>query len=654
MPVIEIDFETRSLIDIKTCGAGRYAADPSTRILCVCWAVDHEPIFGQVGEEVPRVFHQAIKEGWTFSAFNAMFEQLIWKYRWPAIPVPEFRCTRALVASHGLPQNLDRACKALKLGWSKDIEGQRLIKTYSKPRKDGSFNELHGDDKQKMLRYCAKDVDLSRRIRQRIPQLTAEEQAVYNWTIKTNIRGLYIDPEIAEKAEGIASVLLTRGNKELSELTDGTIFSVSQIDRIKKYLLKEFNIEAESLDKEAIEELLLIQSLPDEVRRILELRRDLAQTSVKKFGRAVSAVCPDGRVRDTLVYHGAATGRWTSQVVQFQNLPRHVVPDPQTAFKLIQLADADLWEACYANPMLSLSGCIRGVVIPAPKEKFVVVDYAAIEARVLNWAAGQEDIVAAFHRNEDQYLNMAELIYRKKGFTKKDNPKERFLGKTTELGSGYGMGFLKFQATCESYGIDLGPKTESVERTDKNGKNKVVLKYSPLAKIAIETYRTSHPKVVQLWYSMQDAAIRCVRTGASQVCGKFRFERMRDFLYMVLPSGRRLAYHHPGLDKDGLFYYTEDTGTFSYIKKRTYGGRLVENAIQATARDILSHGILKLEAVGYPVVLTVHDENVISVPEKQATASKEEIEKIMCALPPWAEGCPVGVEGFICDRYRKG
>ena len=160
MPTLHLDFETRSLVDLKLCGAGKYAADPSTRILCACWAVDNGPIQGQLGEEVPRLFHRAVKEGWQFSAFNAVFEQLIWHYRWPALPMPQFVCTRALAASHGLPQGLDRACKALHIGWSKDIEGAQLINLYSKPNKEGGFNELKGEDAKKMLLYCAKDVEL--------------------------------------------------------------------------------------------------------------------------------------------------------------------------------------------------------------------------------------------------------------------------------------------------------------------------------------------------------------------------------------------------------------------------------------------------------------------------------------------------------------
>ena len=653
MPVIHLDFETRSNVDIKTCGAGRYASDPSTRILCVCWAVDNGPVMGSIGEEVPDVFLSALIQGWKFSAFNAVFEQLIWKYRWPRIMQPKMICTRALAAAHGLPQGLDRACKALHIGWSKDMEGARLINTYSKPKKDGGFNELKGEDEKSLLRYCAKDVTLSRRILQRLPNLSKGEAQIYDWTVETNLRGIHIDEELAKRAEHIATYLLERGNEELKLLTNARIFSVSQIARIKNYLKEEFGIEAESLDKEGIEELLLQEGLPDEARRILELRRDLSQTSVQKFKRAGQSVCADGKIRDFLVYHGAATGRWTSQVVQFQNLPKYAVQDPETALKLVMQGDAEMFDFAYKNPMLALSGCIRGLVVPSPGKKLAVVDYNAIEARVLMWAAGQQDAIDSFHQGRDLYVEMARTIYNNPNLTK-ENKKERTLGKTTILGCGYQMGHLKFQATCDAYGIDLGEKTEYVEREKETKEGEAYsekIYYAPLAKKAVDTYRSRFTRVPEFWYGMQSAAEQCVRTGNRVAYGKFVFNREREFLYLTLPSGRRLAYHRPGIDADGLYYFAEDGTSFNYVRKRTYGGKLVENAIQATARDILSFGIINLERRGYPVLLTVHDENIVEITRDQ---EYEDVVKTMCELPEWAKSCPITAEGFVTERYRKG
>ena len=650
MPILHIDFETRSNVDLRACGAGRYAADLSTRILCVCWAVDNGPVKGSMGEAIPAVFKQAAEEGWQISAFNAMFEQLIWHYRWPNLPLPQFICTRALVASHGLPQALNRACKSLHIGIAKDREGTRLINTYSKPRKEGGFNDLKrgSEDETKMLRYCAKDVILSRRIIQRIPPLSAFEQEVYDWTVKTNLRGITIDTELATKAEKIATALQTQGNQELGKLTNQKIFAVTQVQRIKSYLKEEFGVSAECLDKEAIGELLL-QPLPDRARRILELRRDLSQTSVKKFSRARLSVCPDGKVRDTLIYHGASTGRWTSQVVQFQNLPRHVVSDPQAAMNLISHGTPELFDVCYKSPMLALSACIRGLVVPMPGKKLVIVDYNAIEARVLMWAAGQADAVDIFRRKGDIYIEMARTIYSNKNLTK-ENKKERFLGKTTTLGCGYGMGKIKFQATCEGYGIDLGEKTECYE-SQKKGEEKTTTWYSPLAQTAVDSYRNRFYKVPEFWRGIQQAAELCVKTGKAYKFLNFTFYRKREYLYMALPSGRNLAYHRPGYDNDGLYYYTEDSQSHTYIKKRTYGGRLVENAIQALARDILAYGIINLEKAGHGVILTVHDENVIEIEDPKQL---DEISEIMCDIPAWAKGCPISAEGFIAERYRKG
>jgi DNA polymerase len=590
-----------------------------------------------------------LKKGYTFSAFNAMFEQLIWAYRWPTLPMPQFRCTRALVAAHGLPQGLDRACKALNIGWSKDIEGRRLINTYSVPRKDGGFNELKGEDAKKMLAYCAKDVDLSRRIYQRLPALDEIEQRIYNWTVSANLRGITIDSKLADQAEKIASGLLEKGNQALAVSTNGTILAVTQVARIKTFLSREYGVETESLDKEAIEELLLNKELPDTARRILELRRDLSQTSVQKFKRAKESVCADGKVRDTLIYHGAATGRWTSQVVQFQNLPKYTVSDPETALRLVRMGDPEIFEMAYKSPMLALSGCIRGLVVPQDGRSLAVVDYSAIEARVLMWAAGQQDAVDDFHQGRDIYVEMARVIYRNKNLTGKDK-KERQLGKRTILGCGYGMGHIKFQATCESYGIDLGEKTEYVERETKDKKREKIW-YSPLAKRAVEGYRSRYPDVPTFWYSMQQAAESCVLTGKSYSTHGFVFQRQREFMYLEMPSGRRLAYHRPGRDSEGLFYFTEDSQSYNYVKKRLYGGRIVENVIQALARDILAYGILNLEKAGFKVILTIHDENVVEIEKKEQL---DEVTKIMCTLPEWAKGCPISAEGFVAERYRKG
>jgi len=654
VPTVHIDFETRSEVDIRTCGAGRYASSSSTRILCTCYAVDNGPVKGIVGETVPEVFYQAIREGWDFSAFNAMFEQLIWHYRWPDLvlpwnlKMPRFRCTRALAAAHGLPQSLDRACKALHIGHSKDPEGRRLINTYSKPRKDGGFNVLEGEDKKKMLRYCAKDVVLSRRIYQRLPALDEREQAIYDWTVKSNTRGITIDTELAEKAEAISTALQKHGNDELAQLTKGKIHAVSQVQRIKNYIKNEYAIETESLDKETIEELLL-RELPDKARRILELRRDLSQTSVQKFKRARMSVCDDGKVRDVLIYHGAFTGRWTSQVVQFQNLPKLVLSDPETAMRLIALGDPDMFDLCYKSPMLALSACIRGLVVPEEGKLFAVVDYAAIEARMLMWAAGQEDAIVMFHQKKDIYVEMARTIYRNKALTEK-NKKERFLGKTTTLGCGYQMGHIKFQATCESYGIDLGEKTECHEKEDKEG-NITRTWYSSLARQAVDAYRSRFPKVPEFWYAMQRTAELCIKTGKTYKHLGFKFEIEREYMYITLLSGRRLAYHRPGVDNDGMYYYTQDSQSHNYIKKRLYGGRIVENCIQALARDILAHGILELEKQNFPVILTVHDENIVRIERKEPLS---EVIDIMCTLPEWAKGCPISAEGFVTERYRKG
>jgi DNA polymerase len=299
---------------------------------------------------------------------------------------------------------------------------------------------------------------------------------------------------------------------------------------------------------------------------------------------------------------------------------------------IIKQGDADAWEMCYKSPMQSLSACIRGLIVPAAGKFLGVVDYAAIEARVLMWIAGQDDATEAFHTGRDIYLEMAEVIYQEKGFTKQNNPKERQLGKQAILGCGYGMGSSKFYSTCAGYGlsIELG-----------------------LAERAVKAYRSTYKKVPTFWYSIEEAAEKCILTGKAHSFRGIMFQRERDFLYMTLPSGRKIAYHRPGKDNEGLYYFAEDSQTFTYMRKRTYGAKIVENICQGIARDIMAEAVLRLEDAGYPVVLTVHDEAVVEL-EKGREGELKNIIKIMCELPAWAKNCPIDAEGFVCDRYRKG
>jgi DNA polymerase len=318
--------------------------------------------------------------------------------------------------------------------------------------------------------------------------------------------------------------------------------------------------------------------------------------------------------------------------VQFQNLPKLTLKDPQKALSIIKQGDADAWEMCYSSPMQSLSACIRGLVVPKPGHFLAVVDYAAIEDRTGMWAAGEEKALKEYEEKKDAYLLLAEAIYQQKGFTKHDNPKERFVGKTARLGLVYGMGSNKFRATCIAYGQDIE---------------------AGLAEKAVKTYRSTYRAVPAMWYGMEEAAEKCVLTGKPHAFRDVLFQRERDFLYMMLPSGRRLAYNKPGKDNEGLYYHAEDSQTFTYQKKRTWGGRLFENLNQGIARDIMAEAVLRLEDAGYPVVMTVHDEAVVEL-EKGREEEINNIIKVMCELPVWAKGCPIGAEGFVCDRYRKG
>ena len=639
MALIHIDFETKSKIDIKKAGAGRYCCDPSTDILCVAYARDDGPILIEPNNKYPKIFDRWIAEGHTFVAHNAFFEASIWKYVWKREP-PPFMCTRAKAYVHGLPGSLDRLAKALKIEHQKNIEGAVLIKLFSIPNKEGKFNrpEDHPEEFKKFMEYCRQDVAVEREANDKLRDVTEYEDGIFQLTYKINDRGVLIDKELAKQATKIAEELKEYCNEELKELTDGKIHAITQAVRIKNYINENYDLELDSINRENIETL-LGQDIDPDLRKILTLRLEFSRSSVAKFTRAVDSQCEDGRIRDHMVYHGASTGRWTSQAVQFHNLPRGIKINQETCVDIIKTGDAGLMDLCYENPMSALSTCIRGLLVAPEGKKLMVADYSAIEARVLVWMADQKSAIRQFKDGVDIYVEMAKKIYCNPNLTK-DNFDERQLGKQAVLGCGYQMGAERFKGTCQSYGMGVDDE---------------------LASLAVQTYRNTYNRVVSFWSDIEQAAKHTLRTKKPCRCGRVTFYILGRFLFCKLPSGRSLAYYCPGMEekqtswgekKQTIFYYTQDSQTRNFKKTHTYGGKLTENVIQAISRDIMADAMLTLEENTYEVILSVHDEIICEVP-KNNHHSLDTMIDIMCDLPLWAKGCPINAEGWEGDRYKK-
>jgi DNA polymerase len=637
MHTVHLDFETRSVVDIKKCGAGKYAQDPSTRILIACWAVDDGPVVGVYGEQIPPMLEYYRDEGFIFCAQNAFFEMAIWQARWGG-PLPRFRCTRAKLGAHGLPQSLESGARALRLTSQKDIEGRRLINKFCIPQKDGSFIELddHPADKEKFMGYCISDVRTEREIDCILPNPTDVEQQYFDLTQTINLNGVRVDQELSSIAQSVSETLYERCNARLKYLTDGQFYSIKQHTRLKVYLNQHYGLKLEDVSADTLEEVL--PDVQDPVaQEIIKLRLEYAQSSVSKFTRILGSVCDDGRVRDYLLYHGAHTGRWTSQIVQFHNLPRGGKFDPGTAIDILKYGGAELFEQLYDYPISALTECIRGVILPTQGKQLYVADYNAIEARVLMWMADQKDAVEMFRRGDDIYIDMARDIYNDSDLTKKDKD-ERQLGKQTILGAGFQMGPEKFQKTCKKYGIEID---------------------EGFAKKSIYGYRNKYPMVPQYWEDVERAAKAAIRYGKAYRIGRVVFYPKKKFLYCRLPSGRDLAYYSPGFEdretkagvRENIFYFTQNSQTNTFGKTYTYGGKLVENIVQAVARDIMADAKLRLHNNEYSVLLSSHDE-IISEGDPEF-CSVDEMVQIMCTLPEWAEGCPITAEGWSGERYRK-
>ena len=650
---VHIDFETRSKVDLKLVGAWVYSEHPSTEILCMRYAVDKGPInMWLPGQIFPMFLSEEIEFGNIFEAHNAFFEKAIWqnigqpRHGFPMVPAVQWQCTAARAAYFALPRALGNCGKALGLSTTKDDLGKKVMLQLAKPNpKTGEFlDELDNLEKYLQLyQYCETDVASERAIAEALPQLPAFEKKIWILDQIINSRGVPIDREAVECALKILNNFQSRLKSEVVELTEGEIKTIGQRAKVMEWCASR----GETLpgyDKAQITSALSRVKNP-KVKRILEIRQALGKTSTAKYEAMRNSCGKDCRIRDVLMYHGAATGRWAGKLVQFQNLPKGSIKDMPAAVSLIKSGDADLIEMLYGNVMGFMSSAIRGMVSASPGKLLIAADFAAIEARVLAWLSGCELMLKQFRGGTDLYVDMAAKIY---GVEPKDvTSDQRQLGKAAILGAGYGMGKVKFHATCLSWGINVSEE---------------------LAAAAINTYRQTYREVPNFWREMDRHSLRSVKYKNNSVYwitekSFLQFEFSDQFLSCKLPSGRSLNFYKPEIQTKSNDWGTSDVLTFmgeksgksggkSWQRVDTYGGKLVENITQAVARDLMAEAMLRIEAAGFEIILSVHDELIAEVRE-DSNLSVEQFEKLMSALPSWAAGCPVESKGWISKNYKK-
>lgn len=651
-----IDFETKSACNLKKHGAWVYSEDSTTEVLCMAVKWERKPAL--IAPREVGYVTALIEQADIIEAHNASFEYAIWtnvcvpRYGWPSLPLEKLRCSAAKAAMYALPRDLEGACRALGLAVQKDMEGHRLMLKMCKPRKprkdepEINPNDPHGYywhedpvDLERLCRYCMNDVLAEEELSSVLHDLPEKELQIWRLDQTINARGIAADLNacraMIEMVEEHEAKLL----KELRKLTHGAVKTAKQIEQMRGYL-RGLGVDLPDLAAPTVMEALKKTDLNDDARKILEIRRSLGRSSSAKYQAIIDRASNDGRVRGTLLYHGAGTGRWSGAGIQPQNFPSRikVSDEPEEMLNVILAGGLGLHNAIYDDDPMSTAGAVtRSCLVAASGRDLVVADYSAIEGRGLAWLAGEETELAIYRSDADVYIATAAMILHKP-YDRVTKDERQSPGKIATLACGYGGS------------VGAVRKFGGEGMTDDEIKEQIVW-----------PWREAHPMTVRFWRELEDACMNAVSyRGRIFNARAISFRVQSKFLFCRLPSGRLLRYFDPqilpmetswGEIKDCVTYMTVDSLTEKWVRTNTYGGKLAENVTQAICRDLMAEAMLRLEAAGYPIVLTVHDEIVSEVPE--GFGSVEEFERIMCEVPAWAKGFPIKAAGWRGKRYKK-
>jgi DNA polymerase len=665
------DFETFSELDLKKVGAWEYSKHYSTEILCVAWRLGTITELKKAATRAyaPKLWKENIETDGDFDEFldaledpkvvlvahNAFFERCIVQnvvarrcvlHKLKDIPINRWICTASMAAARALPRDLAGAGSALGLKVQKDAEGKRIMLRMAKPRKptkhDPSVRHEGQEDFQKLVRYCATDIDVETELLVRLPPLIPTEREVWIIDQEINQTGFRVDRKAVKCALELLEQESARLLARTIKLTGGAIRSTKQIDATKAWL-EENGCCLPDLRAKTVKEALESGLARGPAAKLLKIRQAFSKSSTSKYKAFKLRSRSDGRLRDILLYHAAHTARWGGLGLQPQNFPRGTFKETDAAIQLIKDRDLEMLRLCFGDPMAALATCLRGMIIAETGYVLDVADFNAIEVRVLFWLARHEKGIAAFREGRDLYKELAVKIFRRE--LAKIDGDQRFLGKTATLGCGYQMGDKKFQKSCDdTYGVKIP---------------------FALAKAAVAAYREEHKPVTKLWSNLQKAAIAAVKDKTKKYSiNRVTFFCSGAYLYCELPSGRRLCYREPEIryvpskfDRTKktaqLTYMGTDSKTKKYMRLSTYGGKLAENICQAIARDLMAAAMIRIKKAGHwRLVLTVHDE-LLGERDMFSEVGIEDFKRIMSEIPPWAEGCPIKVEGFTSERYRK-
>jgi DNA polymerase len=628
---ISIDFETRSLVDLPTYGLDKYARDKSTEVICMAYCFPGAPVkIWTPDQTMPFWLSDPTVR---FSAWNAAFEYNILRHvlklpvRWK-----NFTDSMAMAAASNIPQSLEEAAIFLGVSEQKDVTGRRLIQKLSKPDRKGQFNKDPALLAQ-MYEYCMQDVRTEMAVAEKCRPLSDQEQELWVLTQIINDRGVPVDPSELQRAIATVTINKAKIESEITMLTGG--ITANQPAKIGQWL-REGGIQVEDLTAETVQKLLERKDMPDKISRVLELRRQGSLTSTAKYDKMLE-VQVGGRIRNTLVYHGASTGRFASRGgLNLQNLAR-----PHLDGEALDEAVERILVQGRGGTMDELSSLVRSSIKAPYGHVFVDADFSSIENRVASWIAGQNDKVEMFRSGLDEYKTFAsKSLYR---VPYEEVTKDmRQVSKSAVLGCMFGQGAKGLVEYADGMGVKLTPAQSEQ---------------------AVKAYREEYVRVKESWYEFERAAIEAIRVPGTPIkSGKVLFKAAKGALWMCLPSGRLICWRDPMVEpqmtpwgevRDGVTVRNQNTFTRKWGRNKLIGSSVFQSAVQGTARDFLTESMLRLEQDGFEVVNCIHDEILLLVKEADGESALARVTEVMTTPPKWAPGFPLAAEGWVGKRYRK-
>lgn len=742
-----IDCETYSQVNLKDCGAYVYAEDPSTELLVLCFRFGDGPVTAWVPREsvpvelltkltarlkgtdtfvvqmnVPSSLRRHIEANGEVAAHNAQFERIVLKgtagkrVNFPELKIGQCICTAAKARTYGLPGALGDAAKALGT-FPKDDSARGIMLMLCRPRsgKEKRYTvEEAIDDYVHLYTYCVDDVYAECGLDDAIPDITPEEMEIWRLDQKINDRGVGVDLEFIDNVQALIQEYKVYLEEQCVEACG---FNPGQREKIVGWIRSNGYSQIVDMKADTVAKAVVDPACPKHVRHVLRIYSTYGMKAPTKYEAMELASCRDSRIHGMFIYYGAGTGRWSSIIVQLQNLFRPLIKDPDTAIALINQKDMESLRFFYPHidPMKVFASCVRGALVPADGHDFIVLDYAGIESRKIAWLYDEEWKLEAFRAFDADKKNNADnyQIAYGNGFgvdpmSVKDF--QRQIGKVMELALGFEGGVGSFVTMAPTYHVDLNDLVEAAydnlpdwalaaanwmwkniecKRGNKSGlPEKTYLTIDGIKQV----WRSLHPAIKQGWKDTLQAAKlavaypgNCYAIPNRKLMFQVKTEKGRNWLHMRLPSGRTLKYYEPELHdgrskediaaeeeekflyalkgwvyipndtdplkKYNLVFWGVDSRTKQWKLEGAYGGFLAQNGTQGSANCVLRHGIVRLEAASYPVVLTVHDENGMEVPE--GFGSLHEAAALMCKLKSCFAGLPITAEGYRAKRFRK-